>query len=300
MTTLCAWLTRIVLPILALFAGALPALGSGDLVGRFGHRVVRQGETLITIAQEEKVGYVELLAANPGVNPWIPRAGTHLLLPTAHLLPDTRREGVVINLGDLRLYYFPDGGGPAVSYPLGIGRDGWETPTGDTTIVRKRASPTWTPPSSIRAERPDLPACVAPGPGNPLGDFALNLGWNGYVIHGTNKPAGVGRRVSHGCIRLYPGDIAALFAAVEVGTPVTVVDQPVKLGWGGTELYLEVHPTQAQVDDIEAGRPITPTPLPDLRHQVHQAAGSEAGRIDWRAVRETTRQRRGIPVRITR
>jgi L,D-transpeptidase ErfK/SrfK len=300
MTAVRARLIRMTLPVLALVLTTLPALGGGDLIGRFGQRVVRPGETLIAIAQEEKLGYVELLAANPGVDPWLPRAGTRLLLPAAHLLPDARRRGIVVNLGDLRLYFFPKDGGAARSFPLGIGRDGWETPTGDTKIVRKRAHPTWTPPASIRAEEPGLPACVAPGPDNPLGAYALNLGWNGYVIHGTNKPAGVGRRVSHGCIRLYPTHIAALFAAVDVGTPVTVVDQPVKLGWVGSQLYLEVHPTQAQVDEIEAGRPITPTPLTGITQTVRQAAGSEAGRVDWQTVRKAVRERRGIPIRITR
>lgn len=283
----------------AFVTSVVPAM-AGDLLGRLDYLVVQEGDTLTAIAQHKGIGYVELLAANPGVDPWLPRVGKKLLLPTAHLLPDAPRRGIVVNLGDLRLYHFPKDGGPARSFPLGIGRKGWETPVGETEVLRKRPNPTWTPPPSIRAEHPQLPACIGPGPSNPLGDFALDLKRRGYVIHGTNKPAGVGRRVSHGCIRMYPKHIAELFDLVEVGTPVTIIEQPLKLGRVGQDVYLEVHPSKEQVDELEAGATTTVTPLPDLRDRVLKAAGPDSGRIDWSMVYEAARRRLGVPIRITR
>ncbi|MBI4184791.1 MAG: L,D-transpeptidase family protein [Proteobacteria bacterium] len=271
-----------------------------DLIGAERTVAVKDGETLLDIAVREGVGYVELRAANPGIDPWIPEPGTKVLLPTAHLLPPAApRRGIVVNVGDLRLYYFAPGKPPA-SYPIGIGQEGWGTPLGATQVARKRVKPTWVVPASIRAERPDLPAAVPPGPDNPLGDFALDLGWPSYLIHGTNKPDGVGRRVSHGCIRLYPRDIERLFAEVPIGTPVTVVDQPVKFGWVGGELYLEIHPSQAQTDEIELEGAFSPAPIPDLASWIRQVADREAGRVDWDLVARVAEERRGVPVRITR
>lgn len=269
----------------------------GDLLGVPSRHVVIEGETLVDLARRYDLGFVELVAANPGVDPWIPPVGADLVLPTAHLLPDAPRRGLVINLAELRLYYF-DPAGPVATFPIGIGSEGWETPVGQTRIVRKRAKPTWTPPASIRAERPHLPAYIPPGPNNPLGDFALDLGWPGYLIHGTNKPDGVGRRVSHGCIRLYPEDISWLFAHVPEGTPVTVVDQPVKVGWSGGALYLEVHPTQRQADEIETHGTFTAEPATDLEWRVQRAAGAEAGHLDRPLLLRAAAERRGIPVRI--
>ncbi|MDJ0970296.1 MAG: L,D-transpeptidase family protein [Kiloniellales bacterium] len=271
----------------------------GDILGQLRLHRVQKDETLIDIALREGLGFVELRAANPGVDPWIPKLGQTLVLPTAHLLPDAPRLGIVINLAEQRLYYFRRRR-PPVTFPVGIGRAGCETPTGETRIVRKREHPTWVPPASIRAERPDLPAAVPPGPWNPLGEHALDLGWESLVIHGTNQPLGIGRRVSHGCLRLYPADIAALFDAVEVGTRVRIVDQPVKLGWSGGELYLEVHPTQTQADELEATGRLTPEPVFGLNAKLLRTAGEAAARLDWQAIEVTARERRGIPIRVTR
>lgn len=281
-------------------AGSGGALAGDDLIGALGHHRIAEGDTLVDLAVRTGLGYVELVAANPGVDPWVPAPGTTIVLPTAHLLPDAPRRGIVINLPEMRLYFFPPAGGAVTTVPLGIGKSGRETPLGHTEVVAKREHPVWVPPPSIRAERPGLPEAVPPGPDNPLGAFALDLGWPNYVIHGTNKPYGIGRRVSHGCIRLYPGDIAALFDEVAVGTPVTVVDQPVKLGWSGADLYLEVHTTQAQADRLEAEGRFLPQPIPRLEARVAAAAGSEADRIDWEAVRAAAEARRGVPVRVTR
>ena len=287
---------------LALLAIALgtPAVAAEDLIGAPRTYVTADEDTLLDVARRFDLGYVELKAANPGVDPWLPGAGTPITLPTAHLLPDAPRRGIVINLAEQRLYYFPKGGGPVVSYPLGIGRQGWETPLGATRVVRKRVKPTWHPPASIRALNPDLPRAAPPGPANPLGDFALDLGWPAYLIHGTNNPWGVGRRVSSGCIRLYPEDIAALFPRVAVGTPVRVVDQPVVLGWSRGRLYLAVHPSIRQADEIEReGAFKTRESLPDLVARVLDAAGNAEARLDWAAIARAAREHWGIPVAIT-
>jgi L,D-transpeptidase ErfK/SrfK len=276
-----------------------------SLIGETTRYVTRAPDTFIDLARRFGLGYVELAIANPGIDPWVPGAGVALTLPGARLLPDAPRQGIVINLAEQRLYFFPPGGAPARSYPIGIGVDGWKTPNGRTRVTRKRIKPTWYVPASIRKQDPSLPAAVPPGPDNPLGAHALDLGWERYVIHGTNKPAGIGRRVSHGCIRLYPEDIAELFASVPVGTPVTVVDQPVKLGWSEGRLYLEIHPTQAQADEFEATGSFTPRPINRLRERIENAArarpyGTGWSGIDWRTVEHAATARDGVPVPITR
>lgn len=286
--------------VLSQGAEAEPATDRDDLIGEVATYQTRYEDTLVDLARRFNLGYVELVAANPGIDPWVPGAGTTLVIPGGHILPDAPRQGIVINLAELRLYYFPGKGGTVITHPIGIGREGWETPTGRTEIVHKRVNPTWIPPDSIRAERPELPPAVPPGPDNPLGAFALNLSWPRYVIHGTNNPWGVGRRVSSGCIRLYPEDIEALFPRLPVGTPVAVVDQPVKVGWSKGELYLEVSPSRTQSDEIEEkGRLITREPLPDLAKRIVETAGTAVDRLDWSAVRRAAIERSGVPVRIT-
>jgi L,D-transpeptidase ErfK/SrfK len=221
-----------------------------DVVGRLRYTTVQGEETLLDIARAYDLGYDEIRAANPAVDPWTPPTGRRIVLPTAHVLPQTPRQGIVINLPARRLFYYPpaEPGGPrrVITHPIGIGREGWATPLGATRVARKHPSPAWTVPASIRREHAAkgdlLPAVVPPGPDNPLGSHALRLGWSSILIHGTNKPAGIGMRVSHGCIQLYPEDIAPLFEAVPVGTPVTVVDQPYLAGVGADGLVLEAHP----------------------------------------------------------
>jgi L,D-transpeptidase ErfK/SrfK len=242
------------------------------------------------------------MAVNPGVDPWIPGEGVRVALPTAHILPDAPRRGVVVNIAELRLYYYPPGGGRVVSMPIGVGRDGFTTPYGTTKVTRKAVRPTWYPTQNTRADRPELPGAVPAGPDNPLGEYALYLGWPTYLIHGTNQPYGVGRRVSRGCIRLYPEDIERLFKMVPEGTPVTVVAQPVKLGWRGGNLYIEVNPSLAQVDQIEERGFAEPDPVPELADpdRILAAAGDEIWRLDWIAINQSLERRQGIPIRITR
>ena len=161
-------------------------------------------DTLPELARKFGLGYVEMVAANPGTDPWLPGEGTDIVLPTVHLMPDARPEGIIINLADMRLYFFEKPDAPPRSYPIGIGRDGLTTPTGTTEIVRKTKDPIWHPTERMRSENPELPEAVPPGPDNPMGARAMYMGWPLYAIHGTNKPWGVGRRVSSGCIRMIP------------------------------------------------------------------------------------------------
>lgn len=270
---------------------------AGKLIGEIKTYTTRYEDVLHDVARRFELGYVELLAANPGVDPWLPGDGTELTLPTARIVPGVANRGIIINLGELRLYYMPENGA-VQSYPIGIGREGRQTPLATTKIVRKQEKPTWFPPPSVRAERPELPAAVPPGPENPLGTHALYLGLPSYLIHGTHRPYGVGRRVSFGCIRLYPEGITRLFPQVAIGTPVTIIDQPLKLGWGKGKLWIEVHPDQSQVDEIEETAEFTPKPIPGFEQWVVAAAGTRHRDIDWSAARRAVAERRGYPVAI--
>ncbi len=289
------------LAVAAFLAAPAAAASADDIIGRMGTYLTKYEDTLLDVARANNLGFVEVRAANPGIDPWLPGADARIVLPTAHLLPNAPREGIVINLSEMRLYFFAEPGTPPETFPIGIGREGWSTPTGTSRIVRKTESPSWYPPASIRAERPELPAVVEPGEDNPLGSHALYLDWPAYLIHGTNRPWGIGRRVSSGCIRLYPEDIINLFARVPVNTPVTVVDQPVKLGWISGDIYLEAHPTQQQSDALEIDGRFDPIVPAGILSQVQAFADSGGGdEIDWAAVLAAVKDRRGYPVRVSR
>ena len=268
-------------------------------IGQIQIYTAKAEDSLVDLARTFKLGFTELAAANPGIDPWIPGEGTKILLPTGHLLPDAPRKGMVLNLVDQRLYYFRTDG-VVESFAIGTGRDAWDTPLGATKVVRKKRNPYWYVPKSIRAEDPELPKVVPPGPKNPLGKFAMYLGWPGYLIHGTNNPWGVGRRVSHGCIRMYPEDIKHLFPRIPVGTPVTVVSQEIKIVRFGDQLLLEIHSSPSQTDEIEAKGKFTPGELPELPYRIASVAGDDVNRIDWGLAKRTSRERRGVPVNILR
>jgi L,D-transpeptidase ErfK/SrfK len=270
-----------------------------DLVGSTKLHIIQGKETLIDVARQYDVGFDELKAANPGIDTFIPGEGRTIVVPGSHLLPASKHRGIVINLSEMRLYYFSHNGKRVATFPIGIGRDGLETPTGTAKIMRKRKHPIWYPTKTSHEENPDLPNAVAPGPDNPLGDYALYLSWAQYLIHGTNKPPGVGRRVSHGCIRMYPEDIERLFHWTKVGTPVTVVSQEVKLGWHAGALYLEVTPSLKQIDELEETGKYGPDDVKNIREIVLAVAGQDAAHIDWHAVIQASRIRDGVPVRIT-
>lgn len=205
----------------------------------------KEEDTLIDIAVEYNLGQDEIVLANPTVDRWLPRQGTEVKVPTSFLLPEAPREGIVINLPEMRIYYFPDAS-QMVTYAIGIGRVDWKTPLGRTKILDKTANPSWTPPPSIIAEHladgDPLEPYYPPGPDNPLGLYAFRLGIPGYLIHSTNRVNGVGMRVSHGCIRMYPNDIEQFFPTVRQGSQVNIVNQPIKVGWYHDTLYLETYP----------------------------------------------------------
>jgi len=209
----------------------------------------RKEDTLSDLAREYGLGYDELLAANPGVDPWLPGEGTAIILPTQYVLPNIAKTGVVLNIATRRLFYYPppaDGELQQVlTFPIGIGRVGWETPTGNTRVVAKAKDPHWWVPLSVRREHAEmgdpLPSVVPPGPENPLGTRVLKLDMPGYLIHGTNQPYGVGMRVSHGCVRLYPENIEFLYTLVDIGESVAIINEPFQTGWRDGELYFEAH-----------------------------------------------------------
>jgi len=209
----------------------------------------RSEETLSDLARAYGLGYDELIAANPGIDPWLPGENTPVLLPTQYILPDVPREGIVLNIASKRLFYFPEvpeGQAQIVkTYPIGIGRVGWETPLGVTAVEAKAKDPHWYVPWSVRQEHAELgnplPSVIPPGPDNPLGHRVLKLEMPGYLIHGTNQPFGVGMRVSHGCVRLYPENIEYLYEIVDVGEPVAIINEPFLLGQLDGDWYFESH-----------------------------------------------------------
>ncbi|SNB58522.1 L,D-transpeptidase ErfK/SrfK [Marinobacter sp. es.042] len=215
----------------------------GDLAGELGVFETRYEDTFAGIGNRLAMGYLELVKANPGVDPWLPGDGTTITLPRQYVLPDARREGIVINLAEYRLYYFTDEG--VQVYPVGVGTAENPSPLTDAEVTMPLESPAWYPPASIRAEYEAsgdyLPRMIPPGPGNPLGTHALLLSEKGYLIHGTNKKFGVGMPVSHGCFRMYNEDISRFVYQVEKGTPVQVVHDAVKIGFSDGEVWLEVH-----------------------------------------------------------
>jgi L,D-transpeptidase ErfK/SrfK len=285
--------------VLPAAAAEYPLAPGQKVVGQIGEYVVQPGEGLNEIARKFDLGYTALAAANPGVDQFEPGAGRRLIIPSLYVLPDAPHQGIVINLAQWRLFYFPPGGDRVETYPLGLSVFGSKTPLGATSVVRKEPNPTWYPPPSIRAERPELPAMIPPGPENPLGDYALHLGWPRYLVHGTNKPDGVGRNVSHGCVRMYPADIERLFSEVSVGTPVRTVNQSAGAGWsedGG--LFVKVFPSKNQVEQIDIDSPVSSEPADGVDRMVRAAAGNYADAVDWDAVLQAARERTGIPVRV--
>jgi L,D-transpeptidase ErfK/SrfK len=265
-------------------------------------------DTFSAIGRQYNLGFEELRQANPTVDQWLPGEATPVYLPTQTILPDAPREGIVVNIPAMRLFYYSvekSEADPAVkvtkvsTHPIGIGTEGWGTPVGEATVTGKAKDPVWYVPASIRKEHAErgekLPSVVQPGPDNPLGKFAMTLSLKGYLIHGTNKPAGVGMRSSHGCVRLYPEDIEALFSRVNRGTKVRFVNQPVLAGWRDGMLYLEVHPgLSEEARDLAA----------EADHAIASAlarAGSVAPvEIDAAAVQQIVNEKRGIPFPVLR
>lgn len=299
MRILMSFLTLFTLVTIAVTASAQAEAYSEDYIGeQVLHRAAFE-DTLIHLARNNGLGFIELRAANPGLDAWIPGAGAKIILPTRHLLPDAPRKGIVINLAEMRLYHFKNVGEPPKTYPISIGREGLQTPKGTTKITRKKDGPTWRPTKRMREEDPELPISVPPGPENPLGSHALYLGWPQYLIHGTNKPYGIGRRVSSGCMRMYPEDIVKLFPKVPVGTPVTVVDQPIKVGWIGGGFYVEISPNQAQTLQLEEEKEVEAYQITeDDVAFINKKAGVHKDDLNWDKIRKAVKNYNGYPIKV--
>jgi len=257
-------------------------------------------DTLSDLARAYGLGYDELIAANPGVDPWLPGDQTPILLPTQYVLPNVPRRGVILNIASKRLFYFPvvSDGQPQVvkTYPIGIGRVGWETPLGATTVTAKAKNPSWFVPASVRREHAEmgdpLPSVVPPGPENPLGTRVLKLDMPGYLIHGTNQPYGVGMRVSHGCVRLYPENIELLYELVDIGEAVMIVNEPYLLGWRDGEMYFESHTPLEDDTTSPANR------LDSLLQDQENQAGAPLRQADKDQLHAIASVASGVPVRV--
>lgn len=289
-----------------------------SIIGNVDSIVVNKDVTLLDIARQYGLGYHDIKLLNPEVDTWMPDNGQIIQLPLKFILPNAPRKGIVLNIPEMRLYYFPPPkeGEPikVVTYPLGIGRVGWNTPYRQTFITAKKKNPDWYPPASIRREYEEagnpLPAIVKAGPDNPLGDYALRLGLPAYLIHGTNKPWGIGMRVTHGCIRLYPEDIEELFQLVDVGTAVNIINQPYKVGEADGIIHLEVHPSLqdsfvAEYDGFPVGQTDKMSGEKDnsfdqvvdlIVAKISERRGEYI--IDWDFARSVFDESQGVPVEI--
>ncbi len=277
-----------------------------DIIGTVQAVKVLKGQTLTDIGRRFNVGYKEITRANPELNPWLPPAGSPVLLPTQFILPDAPHQGIVVNAAELRLFYFPPHkpGTPqiVITHPVGIGKAKFPTPIGVTYVVAHQKGPVWVVPRSILAEHvaegAPLPPVVGPGPLDPLGNYALQLGWPEIFIHGTNKPVSVGWRVSHGCIHMFPEDIKQLFYMVKNGTEVRVVDQPYVFGWKDGRLYMVAFgPLRGSKTPWKTDwrqllpRMITPAERAELRRHGQT--------INWKRIAELVANPRGIPVPVS-
>lgn len=273
-----------------------------DIVGSVQYYTVVKGDTFASVARKFDLGFLELQEANPKINSQKTLTpGTELLIPTEFILPNgTPRQGIVLNVAELRLYYFPPNTNTVVTFPVGLGRTGWKTPTGQTKIIAKRENPVWIPPDSIRAEAArqgrSLPAVYPAGPNNPLGKYALNLGWSGYRLHGTNAPASIGTRASHGCIRMFPEDIESLFKQVDLNTPVTVVHEPYKVGIKDGQLFLEAH--EPFVEAYYTNGADDDAMLEDALDNDPTFTNMNTN-VDWSEVKKLINNTYGYPVKIT-
>jgi L,D-transpeptidase ErfK/SrfK len=271
------------------------------VIGEDLHIQTHYSDTMVEIARRYGLGYEEMVRANPKVDPWLPGEGTSIVIPGRHILPPGPRDGIIVNIPEHRIYYFPKPHkgqtATVVTYPVSIGKMDWQTPMGLTHVVSKEKNPTWNPPASVRAEHlannDPLPAgVIKSGPDNPLGLFAMRLAIHpgDYLIHGTNNPLAVGMAVTHGCIRMYPEDVAAIFPTVPVGTKVYLINVPLKVAFVDGDLLLEAHPpVDAQ------GQSIDPV-LSKFEDLLNEALGNTTTAVNWDIAVDTLKKADGIPV----
>lgn len=270
----------------------LPKNGD-NVVGEVQTATVEPGDDFHTIARRYDLGYYELIEANPSVDADNPKPWSTITIPSKFILPDSAHRGIVINLSELRLYYYPPKQNVVMTFPIGIGREGWNTPLGEAKVVMKTKDPTWTVPTSILKDAEErgitLPTVVGPGPENPLGNYKMRLSIPSILIHGTNLPDGVGMRSSAGCIRLYPEDIEKLFEQTQKGTPVRIMNDPYKVGMLDNKVYLEAHlPLQEQQAEYsEHG-----SPVPTL---VQAFTKNKNVTLNWNKINQVTKIQSGIP-----
>ncbi len=257
-------------------------------------------DTLLDIARNHGFGYQDMKLANVNVDTWLPDDGQEVVLPSQFILPVASMDGIVLNVPEMRLYYYPPKEKGKLqevfTYPLGVGREGWSTPYIKTIIVEKKVNPNWYPPKSILKEHEEagdpLPKIVKPGPENPLGNYAMRLGRRDYLIHGTNKPNGIGMRISHGCIRLYPEDIKELFSKVSLKTPVNIINQPYKIGVKNDVIYLEVHPF------LDEDKEKYENNLTSVIALIIKISNNRKYQIDMRTAYEAIKNPTGLPIAV--
>ncbi|GAB3467801.1 L,D-transpeptidase family protein [Azotobacter salinestris] len=293
-------------PFLVLLSAPLAALElplpppGEDVIGQVQVIKAKYEDTFADIGQANDIGYLEMVAANPGVDPWLPGAGTEVILPTRYILPSGPREGIVINLAEYRMYYFPKDQNVVHTYPLGIGREGWGSPIAETRITGKVKDPAWYPPKSIREEHAadgdPLPTVVPAGPDNPLGPFKFTLGLSGYLIHGSNKKFGIGMRVSHGCFRMLNHNVLQLASMVPVGTKVRIINEPYKFGISEGKVYLEAH---APLEDESSNSSVVDKHAALVDELLKRTDLLGQRRLDWEVVREVVAAEDGLPIEIS-
>jgi L,D-transpeptidase ErfK/SrfK len=266
----------------------------GDLIGQMQTTTVRKGESLGDIGRRFDLGVYEMIEANPTIDPWVPPTGAIVVLPTQFILPPGPRVGMILNLAEMRLYYFHPDKRSVTTVPFSIGKKGWSTPLRQTTIIAKKKDPVWVPPASIRAEHLKkgevLPPFVEGGPDNPMGRYAF-YGTEGFRIHGTNRPGGIGVRSSHGCIRLLPEDVETLYYLVPIGTSVKIIHEPLKVGWQDNRLYLEAH------------QPLTEEQYANSNSEARlikliETAIQDSHVVNWTGAKMAVKASRGYPVQI--
>lgn len=294
----------------AVVALSFPVPPAGvDVVGEITRVTAEHDNTLLGLGRRYGIGYEEMRRANPSVDVWLPGAGTEIVIPSRYVLPDAPREGIVVNIAEMRLYFYPeveDGDVPQVeTFPISVGRMDWSTPLGQSRITEKTEDPYWFPPQSILTERAEqgrpLPDAVPPGPQNPLGRHKMRLDIPGgaYLIHGTNEPRGIGMRVTHGCIRMFPEDVESLFNRVSSGATVRIVNQPVKAGWVAGKLLIEAHPVLPPEAE-NAYDPMDPPPMRDAVQAIAGVIDRGPGRVDHRRLDRVVETASGMPAVISR